>query len=98
MLLAPLVTGCARVATLHVAVHKRSCTASRREADANKACGKRSEPHPSLAAQPPSKHKDRTQPHGAKRTCTQPAASAASRTPAWRRSRHPSSKNIQKNH
>ncbi|WP_348671480.1 hypothetical protein, partial [uncultured Idiomarina sp.] len=28
----------------------------RREADANKACGKRSEPHPHLAAQPPSPH------------------------------------------
>ena len=34
----------------------------------------------------------RTQPHGAKRTCTQPAASAASRIPAWRRSRHPNTK------
>ncbi|WP_287831908.1 hypothetical protein, partial [Idiomarina sp.] len=34
----------------------------------------------------------RAQPHGAKRTCAQPAASAASRTPAWRRSRHPNTK------
>ena len=32
------------------------------------------------------------QPHGAKRTCTQPAASEASRTLAWRRSRHPNIK------
>ncbi|MBL73863.1 MAG: hypothetical protein CMF21_03655 [Idiomarinaceae bacterium] len=32
------------------------------------------------------------QPRAAKRTRTQPAASAASRTPAWRRSRHPNTK------
>jgi len=37
----------------------RSYTASRREADANKACGKRSEPHPNLAAKPSSPLKTR---------------------------------------